>query len=112
METKQLYKKILDDEHNEIGQEDFSPVTLIESIFDSDTGHRLDQILGLINHWYVPYAGDAIEAYSVIKSNMRHTGLIITYRDENDSPITRQYKGASYNDTEWSKISNWVSYPS
>lgn len=101
---QQLYK-------NSDNCKDIFPVTILQSIFDGITGTRLDHILSLCNHIYVPYAGTSEATRLQIGKDMRRKGLIITFRDLDNYSWTQRYKGEdSISDTAWQDDANWEAW--
>lgn len=103
---QQLYKIMKND-----SCKDIFPVTILQSVFDGITGTRLDHILSLCNHIYVPYAGTSEATRLQIGKDMRRKGLIITFRDLDNYSWTQRYKGEdSVSDSAWQDDSNWEAW--
>lgn len=108
---QQLYKILKDKSTGGNVNKDIFPVTILQSVFDGITGTRLDHILSLYNHIYVPYAGTSEATRLKIGKDMRRKGLIITFRDLNNYSWTQRYKGEdSVSDEAWQADENWEAW--
>ena len=104
---QQLYK-LINDNTEEFTGKDVFPVTVIQAIYDSITGTRLDQILALNNCMYVPFKGTKEATRLEIGIDMRRKGLIITFNDMNNNTFSQRYtSSSSIADDEWKSDANW-----
>lgn len=104
----QQLTKIVTDENGEHIEKDVYPVSVIQGIYDSISGNRLDHILSLINCMYVSFKGTRKATRLEISPRMRRKGFIIVFRDLNDKTYTQRYINSDViNDESWGNDSNW-----
>ena len=69
----------------------FYPATVIQAVYDPITGRRLDSVLTMGNHLYLPWEGCLSETLKHVPLGWRRKGLVITTVDSNGRILTRQY---------------------
>lgn len=84
------------------------PKTVIQAVYDGFTGKRLDDVLTLSNHLYIPYKGCLRETYKQIPKGWRRKGLVVTTVDYNGNLITNQYiNECNANCSNITDLDNW-----
>lgn len=100
--------KIVTGEDNNLTKKKVFPVTLIQSIFDAITGNRLDQILALNNHIWLPSRGSKKETRLQVGINARRAGLIVSFKDYDNIIYSQRYINKdSVADEYWGSDDNW-----
>lgn len=82
----QLYKNI----PNVNNHEHIFPVTYTQSVYDGKTGANLEHILHQFNHIFLQFQGTAQATRNLLPKDMRRKGIMISYRDMDDTMITER----------------------
>lgn len=104
---QQLYKIVTDEDNGGLKNKDVFPVTVLQAVFDGITGIRLDHLLSLNNYVWLPFKGTKEATRIQVVDDMRRTGLIVSFKDYDNTVYSQKYAGASYSDSEWQDDSNW-----
>lgn len=104
---QQLYKIVTDEDNGGLKNKDVFPVTVLQAVFDGITGIRLDHLLSLNNYVWLPFKGTKEATRIQVVDDMRRTGLVVSFKDYNNTVYSQKYAGASYSDSEWQDDSNW-----
>lgn len=91
----------------DVTRSDIYPLSVIQAIFDSRTGIRLDSILSAMNFLYLPYAGSSEATRLQIPLQGRHRSLILSYIDYDKNVHIEQYVSDSFTDEQWQCKHNW-----
>lgn len=84
------------------------PPTVIQAVFDAQTGASLEAILAQFNSVYVQYQGTPKDTRLIIPMEMRRAGLTITYMDMDSNTITERANSAVQKDNDhWALDVNW-----
>lgn len=91
----------------DISRYDIFPLSVIQAIFDSNTGIRLDSILSAINFLFIPYKGTVEATRLQIPLKGRHRSLILSYIDYDKNIHIEQYVSDCFRDASWQCNKNW-----
>lgn len=91
----------------DISRYDIFPISVIQAIFDANSGYRLDSILSAINFLYLPYAGSNEATRLQIPLKGRHRSLILSYIDYDKNIHIEQYVSDCFRDASWQCDKNW-----
>ena len=105
--VQQLTKLIKDTESGKLKEQNVYPISLVQSIFDSITGTRLDVLLSLFNCIYIPFKNTREATRLTITSQMRRKGLIIVFKDVDNTIYTQRYINDNFDDSSWQNDNNW-----
>lgn len=105
--VQQLTKLIKDTESGKLKEQNVYPISLVQSIFDSMTGTRLDVLLSLFNCIYIPFKNTREATRLTITSQMRRKGLIIVFKDVDNTIYTQRYINDNFDDVSWQDDNNW-----
>lgn len=105
--VQQLTKLIKDTESGKLKEQNVYPISLVQSIFDSMTGTRLDVLLSLFNCIYIPFKNTREATRLTITSQMRRKGLIIVFKDVDNTIYTQRYINDNFDDASWQNDNNW-----
>lgn len=105
--VQQLTKLIKDTESGKLKEQNVYPISLVQSIFDSMTGTRLDVLLSLFNCIYIPFKNTREATRLTITSQMRRKGLIIVFKDVDNTIYTQRYINDNFDDASWQDDNNW-----
>lgn len=103
----QQLTKIVTDENGEHKEKNVYPVSIIQAIFDGLTGTRLDHILSFGNCIYLLFQGTREATRLMVNSQMRRKGLIIVFKDVDNTIYTQRYINDNFDDTSWQDDNNW-----
>lgn len=105
--VQQLTKLIKDTESGKLKEQNVYPISLVQSIFDGMTGTRLDVLLSLFNCIYIPFKNTREATRLTITSQMRRKGLIIVFKDVDNTIYTQRYINDNFDDASWQNDNNW-----
>lgn len=105
--VQQLTKLIKDTESGKLKEQNVYPISLVQSIFDSMTGTRLDVLLSLFNCIYIPFKNTREATRLTITSQMRRKGLIIVFKDVDNTIYSQRYINDNFDDVSWQDDNNW-----
>lgn len=105
--VQQLTKLIKDTESGKLKEQNVYPISLVQSIFDGMTGTRLDVLLSLFNCIYIPFKNTREATRLTITSQMRRKGLIIVFKDVDNTIYTQRYINDNFDDASWQDDNNW-----
>lgn len=91
----------------DISRYDIFPLSVIQAIFDANTGYRLDSILSAINFLFIPYKGTVQATRLQIPLKGRHRSLILSYIDYDKNIHIEQYVSDCFRDASWQCDKNW-----
>lgn len=103
----QQLTKIVTDENGEHKEKNVYPVSIIQAIFDGLTGTRLDHILSFGNCIYLLFQGTREATRLMVNSQMRRKGLIIVFKDVDNTIYTQRYINDNFDDASWQDDNNW-----
>lgn len=103
----QQLTKIVTDENGEHKEKNVYPVSIIQAIFDGLTGTRLDHILSFGNCIYLLFQGTREATRLMVNSQMRRKGLIIVFKDVDNTIYTQRYINDNFDDASWQDNNNW-----
>ena len=103
----QQLTKIVTDENGEHKEKNVYPVSIIQAIFDGLTGTRLDHILSFGNCIYLLFQGTREATRLMVNSQMRRKGLIIVFKDVDNTIYTQRYINDNFDDASWQNDNNW-----
>lgn len=103
----QQLTKIVTDENGEHKEKNVYPVSIIQAIFDGLTGTRLDHILSFGNCIYLLFQGTREATRLMVNSQMRRKGLIIVFKDSDNTIYTQRYINDNFDDASWQDDNNW-----
>lgn len=103
----QQLTKIVTDENGEHKEKNVYPVSIIQAIFDGLTGTRLDHILSFGNCIYLLFQGTREATRLMVNSQMRRKGLIIVFKDIDNTIYTQRYINDNFDDASWQDDNNW-----
>lgn len=92
--VEQLYRRIEQTPCSVESRKPVYPQTVMQAVFDGYTGKRLDYVLAMANHIYLPWRGCLKDTLRQIPRGVRRRGLVITTVDGAGQVITRQYTGS------------------
>lgn len=104
---QQLYKIVSDEDNKGFKNKNVFPVSVVQAIFDGITGTRLDTILSLNNHIWLPYKGTKEDTRLQVRKDMRRKGLIVSFRDYDSVAYSQKYNNTDYSDNQWKDDNNW-----
>lgn len=102
----QQLQKINSDNENLV-QKNVFPASVLQAIFDAETGVRLDSILSHVNCLYVSFKDNIGTTRLKVDKRLRIAGLIITFKGVDGIIYSQRYIGDTVTDEEWIKDSNW-----
>lgn len=103
----QQLTKIVTDENGEHKEKNVYPISIIQAIFDGLTGTRLDHILSFGNCIYLLFQGTREATRLMVNSQMRRKGLIIVFKDVDNTIYTQRYINDNFDDASWQNDANW-----
>lgn len=103
----QQLTKIVTDENSEHKEKNVYPISIIQAIFDGLTGTRLDHILSFGNCIYLLFQGTREATRLMVNSQMRRKGLIIVFKDVDNTIYTQRYINDNFDDASWQNDNNW-----
>ena len=108
MEQYANVQQILKKEEGQDNRKPIYPPTVIQAVFDANTGASLEAILAQFNSIYVQYQGTPEATRNIIPVEMRRPGLTITYTNVDGENITeRANTSASKDNDYWGLDTNW-----
>lgn len=86
---------------------DIYPITIFDAVFDKTTGQSLTSYLCNFNSIFITFKGTVADTRKSIPINMRRKGIIVNYRDINDTIITEKYLVDDKGDERIVLDNNW-----
>lgn len=84
-----------------------NPVTLVQAVYEADSGERLDIAIGRNNHLGIPYKKNFKETMLQIPPAYRRYGMVVTVTTNEDKLRHLVYTGCNTSDTLFSDENNW-----
>lgn len=89
------------------GYQNISPNTYIDAVTDRTYNYTLQDILQKMNMYYLPYRGNTDLTRLLVPRNLRHPGLVLTYKNFNNNIIIEYYTSDCIEDCDWICDCNW-----